>query len=442
MRGLRSFLALLVILIGLGAYLYFVESGRTPDAGDDRDRAFAIEADAIEALRVQSASGEQTALRRTGDAWEIVEPVTARADATEISGLTSSLSTLRVQRRLDDITDFSPFGLDAPRIVVQFTAGGQERRLALGGKTPPGSDLYARVDDEPRVMLIPVYLESTFDRGTFDLRDKAIVRTDRDAVHTISITSGGRTIELARADGEWRLTQPIVAPADYGEVNGLVSRLMSAQMRTIEEAPGALTAYGLDRPSVSVRAGSAEAPVVLHLGRESADETVYGRIEGRPEIFTVDTTLRDALQRDPGEFRQKDLFDARAFNATRMEITRDGVTRAFEKRAVTGDDGREEQRWRQVAPAEAEVDHALVDSVLFAATGARAETFATGADGTPPARADLLIVIRFDEGRREDRVSFWRRGDEAFASRADAPGTARISAATLDDILRAIGELP
>jgi muconolactone delta-isomerase len=442
MRGLRSFLALLVILIGLGGYLYFVESERTPDAADDRDLAFELEAEQIDALRIRSSSGEQTALERTGDAWQVVEPLSAPADPSEVSSLTSSLATLRVQRALDDIADFAEFGLAEPRIVVQFNAGGQERRLALGLKTPPGSDIYARVDEEPRVILVPVYLESTFDRGTFDLRDKSIVRSPREAVNAIGITSRGRTTELVRADGEWRITQPVSAAADYGEVNGLVSRLMSAQMRAIEEAPREPGAYGLDRPAASVRTGSADAPVVLHLGRGAGDDAVYGMVEGRPEIFTVDATLLEALQRDPGEYRQKDLFDARAFNAARLEITRDGATRAFEKRAVKGDDGKEEQRWRQVEPADADVDGGLVDSVIFSATGTRAESFVAGADAKPPATPDLLIVIRFDEGRREDRVSFWRRGDDAFASRADAPGAARISTAALDDILRAIGELP
>jgi hypothetical protein len=441
MRGLRSFLALLVILIGLGAYLYFVESERTPGAGDERDLAFTVDAAQIDRLRLQSSSGEQTTLRRESDVWQVVEPVAAPADPGEISSLTSSLATLQVQRSLDDITDFAAFGLVDPRIVIQFTADGQDRRLSLGLKTPPGSDIYARVDDDPRVILVPAYLESTFDRGTFDLRDKSIIRADREAVNTIDITAGERMIELMRADGDWQLVRPITAPADYSEVNGLLSRLMSAQMRAIEEAPGELKAYGLDRPAATVRAGSAEAPVVLHLGRSADDDTVYATVEGRPEIFTVDTALLDALQRDAGDYRQKDMFDARAFNATRIEITREGITRAFEK-TVEKTEGKDEPRWRQVAPSDAEVDGSLVDSIIFAATGTRAESFVSGADAAPPATPDLLVVIRFDEGRREDRVSFWRRGDDAFASRADAPGTARIGAATLDDILRALGELP
>lgn len=449
MRGLRSFLALLVILIGLGAYLYFVESTRTPGADDDRERVFAIEAAQIDELTIRSDSGERTTVRRAGDDWQIVEPVAAPADPAEVSGLTSSLSSLQIQRVIDKaVTDFAQYDLDDPRIEVRFRADGEEKRLSIGGKTPPGSDVYARVNDEPRVFLIAAYLESTFNRGTFDLRDKTPLRIEREAIDTVEITARGATTRLVRADGEWRLAQPLEAPADYNEVNGLISRLMSAQMRSIEDAPkGDLKAYGLAPAVVTVRAAGGEAQVSLLLGRDTDDETtVYAKVENAPEVFTVDASLLEALNRDPAEFRQKDLFDARAFNTTRIEITRAGATTAYEKTRVKDaggkPGGKENERWRQVVPAEADVDGAKVDSLIFAATGARADSFVADRKQQVPATPELTIVIRFDDGAREDRVRFWRSGDATFASRADAPGIARVSSATLDDIIRALEDLP
>jgi hypothetical protein len=65
MRGLRSFVALLVILIALGAYLYFVESKRTPgDAADKKTKVFAVEADKIDEVTVRSESGDTTTLKK------------------------------------------------------------------------------------------------------------------------------------------------------------------------------------------------------------------------------------------------------------------------------------------------------------------------------------------------------------------------------------------
>ena len=55
MRGLRSFVALLVILIGLGAYLYFVESKRTPgDDGEKKEKVFTVESEKIEEITIKA----------------------------------------------------------------------------------------------------------------------------------------------------------------------------------------------------------------------------------------------------------------------------------------------------------------------------------------------------------------------------------------------------
>ena len=66
MRGLRSFLLLLVVCAGLAAYLYFVESKRDPSAADKKDKVFTVEADKIDEMTVKSESGEQTTLKKTG----------------------------------------------------------------------------------------------------------------------------------------------------------------------------------------------------------------------------------------------------------------------------------------------------------------------------------------------------------------------------------------
>ena len=81
MRGLRSFLGLLAILIALGAYLYFVESQRTPgDDGETKPGVFTVEADAIDEITITSESGDTTTVRKTGDEWSVVTPTTAPAD--------------------------------------------------------------------------------------------------------------------------------------------------------------------------------------------------------------------------------------------------------------------------------------------------------------------------------------------------------------------------
>jgi hypothetical protein len=51
------------------------------------------------------------------------------------------------------------------------------------------------------------------------------------------------------------------------------------------------------------------------------------------------------------------------------------------------------------------------------------------------------VTIRFDDSKKEERVTFGRVGADAFASRAGEPGAARIEPSALDGIVKALEEL-
>src|SRR3954451_616278 len=240
MRGLRSFAVLLVAGLALGGYLYFVESKRP--AGSDaekKDKAFAVQAEKIEEFTITSEKGEKTTVRKTGNDWRIVDPA-VKADAAEVSGITSALAGLEIQRVIDESPgDVSVYNLTQPRVTVQFKAAGKDHTVKIGRKTPPGSDLYARLDDQSRVVLIPSYVDTTFNRNTFDLRDKAVLTVNRDEIGSLAVTTAASAMRLEKVGGEWKLAQPVPARADCSAVEGLVSRLTTLQMKSVAAAEAA-----------------------------------------------------------------------------------------------------------------------------------------------------------------------------------------------------------
>jgi len=442
MRGLRSFLGLFLILVALAAYLYFVDSTREP-GGERLDKVFGVEADAIEEVTVRAESGERTTLRRSGDGWQMVEPVATEPDSAAVSSLTTNIASLEIQRIIDDNPpDLAEYGLAEPRVEVAFTAGGEEGRLLIGRKTPPGTDLYAKLADGPRVFLIASYLDSTFNRDAFDLRDKAVLKLDRTAIDALAIETPGRTVRFSKAGGDWRLAAPVDARADAVAVDGLVSRLNTLQMKSIAAAgPSSLAEFGLEKPQATVRIGSGSSEATLLVGAPSGDTDVYAKDASKPMVVTIDATLVDELTKAPGEVRQKDLFDARAFNATHLEIARAGETLAFEKATVKNAEGQDEERWRQTAPAAAEADQTKVDNLLSAITQARAGSFVDSTAKTGLNAPELTATVKSDGGSRTETVAFGRSGGDAYASRAGEPGAATIEASTLDNIVKALEEL-
>lgn len=446
MRGFRSTLILFVVLVGLLGYIYFIESKKpaTPAGEEPKQKVFAVTADKISELTVKPAAGDPTALRKADGAWQIVQPIQSSADESEVSGLTTNLASLEIQRVVDDNPrDLKQYGLAQPRVDIAFRAAGDksERRLLVGDKTATGGDLYAKLPNEKRVFLIPAYLETSLNKSTFDLRDKTVLKFDRNKVDSVAVASldKDKNLELTKAGEDWSLKKPIDARADYGTVEGLIGRLQTAQMKSLVATdPKDLQEYGLDKPDVSVTVGAGSARATLQIGKKSADGTLYARDESRPMVFTIESGLLDELKKAPDDYRRKDVFEGRPYNATRIELTRGTDTFVFEKTKGQGKDATE--KWRQASPTARDVDAAKMDAFLTKLTNMRAQSWAAPAR-TVKADTVLTASLRFDDGKKQERVTFDRSGSDVYASRTGEVGAAKVDSTEFEDALKALDAL-
>jgi hypothetical protein len=234
--------------------------------------------------------------------------------------------------------------------------------------------------------------------------------------------------------------QPPAGRAEFGAVDGLVSRISGVQMKSIVPDATDLKKYGLDKPVATVRLGSGSSQAALALGSAAESGSVYAKDLSRPAVFTVESSLADDLKKDASEYRQKDLFDARSFNTTRLEIIHNNQTTVFEKTKVKNKDGKEEEKWKQTAPVAKDVDASKIEALISAATGARATGFVESTAKTGLDKPELTVSFKYDEGK-DERVSFSRTTDAAYALRAGSPGAAKIDASVIDSIVKALGDV-
>jgi hypothetical protein len=446
-RGLRSTLALLAVLVGLGAYIYF--GGAEKSSDPPAEKVFkSLESAKVEELLVKSESGDLTTLKKEGDAWKIVAPIAAAAAESDASGIANALADLSIARVVEENPgDVKEYGLDAPRVQVDFKAEGGKKtgRLIIGSRTATGGNLYVRHDDDKRVLLVPQFHEATFNKSTFDLRDKAIVKFDRAKVDGLDVTvagAAGKALELKKADGEWKLTTPVAARGDSSAAEGLVSALESAQMKAVVSAaptPEELKKYGLDKPQVTVNAHLGSARATLLAGAKAADSTVYVRDASRPDVFTIEATTVDGFKKPADDYRKKDLFDFRAFTATRVELARADQTIVFER--IKGKDAQSPDTWRRASPNAADADREKVEKLLSGLADIRAVSFVDKNAKTGLNAPALTVVAKFDEGKKEERVTFGKNGADAFAIRPDDPTPSKVDATKLDEALKALDEL-
>ena len=447
MRGLKSTIALIVVLLGLGAYIYFV-TWKQPEGGADaakkQDKVFAgLDSSKIEELKVTSAAGDATTVKKDAGGWQVMQPVTAKADESEIGSLTSALASTEVSRVVDENpTNLNDYGLSNPRIEVDFKAAGDKdyRKLMVGGKTPTGGDLYARRNDEKKVFLIPAFQESTLNRTTFDLRDKGLLKFDREKVDGIDVSAGGKTIAIAKDGGDWKLTKPVQTKADFGSVEGLVGRLQTAQMKSIaadQASPADLKKYGLDKPEATVNVNIGSSRATLLLGGKASDKTVYARDASKPAVVTVESSLVDDLKKDADSYRRKDLFEFRPFNATHIEMSRNGQTIVLDR--VKGQNDKPDT-WKRVSPAAADVDKEKMDGLLSKLSNMRASSFVDSTAKTGLDKPALTITVKFDDGK-EEKVAFGQSGSDVFAARPGEPGAAKADTADFNEAVKSFDEI-
>jgi len=438
MKGSWSTLALVVAAAGLGGYIYFVDAERSETTV--KEKVFAVAADDVEELRV-TAKGETSLLRKTDGKWMLVEPVATDADQNEVSALLGGLTSLEVNREVDPkAADLAEYGLASPKSDITFTAkGGVTGRVRIGDQTPTSTDLYAVKGDDSRVFLVATFVETSLARSAFELRDKRVLRFERDKADALEITAAGRVpVTFTRTNSDWRVTAPVNARGDYGAIEGLLTRLSTTMMTAIETTDlSDLKKFGLDQPESTLVVKTGSSSATLAVGT-SAEGKAYARDLARPMVFSMDPAFATELLKDAGEYRKKELFEFRAFSARSLAITRGADTVTLRKVAGTGENAPD--KWTIAAGgATRDADSAKMDDLLAKLSNLRADAFvaaAPAAAATPTAK----VTAEFDESKKEE-ASIGRDGADAFGSRPDEAGAMKLSASAVDEAFKALDDL-
>ncbi len=158
----RNTIILVVVLIALGAYVYFGEmgSGQTPSATPTPSVStlWSLPADHINRLEVHDLQTKQEArlVKDSGGAWQIEAPITDTADATRLNSLTSRLAKITASRVITNPpADLAPFGLVTHTMTVDIgLTENQTQTLQVGDKNPQGFSYYVQQNDNPAIYLV------------------------------------------------------------------------------------------------------------------------------------------------------------------------------------------------------------------------------------------------------------------------------------------------
>ncbi|MFH1572458.1 MAG: DUF4340 domain-containing protein, partial [Acidobacteriota bacterium] len=300
-------------------------SGLQKKLDDLRNRSI-LRFDQYEAqtLDIRNEKGELR-LAKEGDRWYVLGTEKWAADSAEVNTILSALASGRVKEFFDENPEEYPgLGFDRPLADVRATVGkdrairhlqvglpksalvakgARAPRPAGGAEASDSGTLYiARDESRSDLFFVDKEFVDKLLKSPSDLRNRALAVFQRWDIDAIEVTNAHGTFAFSKSEsgGDWLLGEDR-RKARWEAVNGVLDALEKA-VREFEDSPGALSAYGLESPTISViLRQKGEEKVNCALGRETADG-VYALVRGESAVKIADREILERLNKSRDEF--------------------------------------------------------------------------------------------------------------------------------------------
>lgn len=274
-------------------------------------------------------TGGRVVVEKQGDAWRLVEPFAAEADASAIDTMLSDLLFLRAAGFVDEPPPAAEVGLDAPQYRVVLSGRAEEGQpaprweLAIGGVIE--ANARAGRAAETALYKIPEDRFQALPKRVDAFRFKQLARyVASDAArfelvfHDLAAAQGGAsnavTITGTRTEAGWETSPEPMAAGLAALLVAELARLDAADIAAEEVGPDELAGLGLAPPHAAIRvygeppAEGGEAPVLadVQIGVQSGDRIVARRAD-RPTIFRIDAARAEHVPVSLEAFRNRFL---------------------------------------------------------------------------------------------------------------------------------------
>jgi hypothetical protein len=373
----RTTLILLAVFAVLLAFVLIFESGgkKAAAAKEKEDRLVDLASADIQKVQVTKDDGTTLTLAKDdkGD-WKITSPLEAKADATEANSLTTTFSSLHIDRVVEKTPkDLKDYGI--PRDEVSLWVKGSDKPVTvlIGMENPLDQSFFAKRADDPRVVLLSSSLKYTLDTKRFDYREKDVFKFDTSEVKSVSVLAGSVSWEAVREGETWRLVSPVRALAVKSKIDSLLDALSGLRAKEFvseDKAPVDVKKYGLEKPAytVTLKLPAANRDIVFSLQKEG--DKSYALTSQSNKIISFEGSLLSELDKKPDELRDKKVAEFYSWEADRISVK----ASAFELTAVK-EKGKDGDKWLLETPSKDPADGTKIEALIRKLEGLEAAEF-------------------------------------------------------------------
>jgi hypothetical protein len=424
---LRGLIVAVVVLGGLTGTLYWSNHHKpaesTEASADTPPKILAVKEAEISRFDLKKNGADQVAGERNSSGqWRITSPTSLPADQSAVSSLLGTFSSLNSQRLVEEKAgNLASYGLDAPKLEFDLSEkDNKTQKLLLGDITPTGNGVYAKLDGDARIFIMPSFDKTSIDKTANDLRDKRLLTLDPDKISQVDLVAKKQEIAFGRNKNEWQIVKPRPLRADGPQVDELVRALTDAKMElnVLDDPKKIASAFALATPVATAKLTTESGTQELQVRKNKDD--YYAKSSAVEGTYKVASTLGQALDKNLDDFRNKKLFDLGSGDPNKIEI-RDGTKSYFWTRS--GEDW-----WsgsaKKMDPGTVQD---LIDKIrdLFASKFVdNGLTFATSID----------ITVTSNDGKRVEKVRMAKLGDNYIAMRENDSTLYQIDSKAIDDL--------
>lgn len=391
---------LLLLVIAVGAFIYFFEKGThfAPDTTGKKKKALLIGPEQISYLSMERDNLLVECEKEKG-VWYLRKPINCRADAGAIENILFRLESLECKDNVTQRertlrhTTLADYGFDKPQIHFVYGRDDKRYTLDIGKENLLGKHLFVRANEGEDILVVEGGLLQLLPQDIADLRDHQLFNGDRFRVVRIGLRRPEGYLQLVqRSDGNWIIQQPIVARADARRVGELLEQLFSLRIKDFPgeanaDAPLAGPLLG-DELQITLGFDGEIGAQSLSLGHNVNNEPgyIYAKWANNKDVFIIPAQINDVLETKVDDLRDRSLLPfSSGLTAIRIEKGKDKV---LELRAA-GD-----QEWKIVEPIQARADLQHVGDLIYAWDGAEIERFVDATNTNVPAYDDTKTTLK------------------------------------------------
>ena len=250
-------------------------------------KAIRFEKSLVQRLEIED-NGALFSARREGKGWQIMAPISERADGQMLDRLINRIHTTRLKRFPEDTTRT---GFDPPRFRISLFEGegDESKTLLIGNRAGDDKDPSFFASSGSSVFVVDSMLVRDVRKLVSDARIKLVFGFVRSGVDSIFLAYRDSMVICVRdsVSTDWLVHEPALHLALDKAVQKLITEVLRLEAkRFVAESCEDPSAYGLDRP-VFVAEFFQDKKLLQRLKVGGKGRAVYAVGQNRPQVVEL-----------------------------------------------------------------------------------------------------------------------------------------------------------